>query len=170
MLALFAGMSYAGDRIERIIFSILFSQCSLIVTPSVSGLTCFFLAYASGYERRIRLTHSPVMAFDPVYHEETLSRDELNRIPGAVLVEFGANWCGICRGFTPILEELFTEYPDLRHIRVEDGRGKPLGRSFRVKLWPTLVFMRDGNVVRQIARPGRQETMEGLMAIASEPS
>ena len=33
------------------------------------------------------------------------------------------------------------EYPALRHLKVEDGPGRPLGRSFRVKLWPTLIFM-----------------------------
>jgi thioredoxin 1 len=55
---------------------------------------------------------------------------------------------------------------DVRHIRVEDGRGKPLGRSYRVKLWPTLVFMRDGQVVKQVARPEPDEVREGLQAIA----
>jgi thioredoxin 1 len=48
---------------------------------------------------------------------------------------------------------------------VEDGKGKPLGRSFQVKLWPTLVFMRDGKVVQQTARPSLKEVREGLDAI-----
>ena len=107
------------------------------------------------------------MPFDPVYHEETLSREELNQIPGPLLVEFGANWCGICSGFSPTLEHLLSEYPAVRHIRIEDGRGKPLGRSFRVKLWPTLVFMRDGQVIRQIARPSGRAASEGLIAITA---
>ena len=107
------------------------------------------------------------MSFDPVYHEETLTREDLNQISGPLLVEFGANWCGICRSFTPVLENLLNDHPAVRHVRVEDGRGKPLGRSFRVKLWPTLVFMRDGQVIRQIARPNRHEAAEGLAAITA---
>src|SRR5688572_11058122 len=97
------------------------------------------------------------MPFDPRYREETLTREELNQLHGPVLVEFGANWCGICQSFSPTLESLLKEYPAVQHIRVEDGSGKPLGRSFRVKLWPTLVFMFDGQVVQQVARPSRNE-------------
>lgn len=58
------------------------------------------------------------------------------------------------------------ERPDVRHIKVEDYRRKPLGRSFRVKLWPNLVFMRDGKVLKQLARPLADEVREGLDAIA----
>jgi thioredoxin 1 len=56
-------------------------------------------------------------------------------------------------------------FPEVRHIKVEDGKGKPLGRSFRVKLWPTLVFLRDGRVVKQVARPDLDEVRAGLEAI-----
>jgi thioredoxin 1 len=63
------------------------------------------------------------------------------------------------------LAALLRRHPDVRHIKIEDGRGKPLGRSFRVKLWPTLVFLRDGRVVKQVARPSAAEAAEGLQAI-----
>jgi thioredoxin 1 len=86
-------------------------------------------------------------------------------MPGPVLLEFGANWCGICGGFSPKLETLMREFPQVKHIRIEDGRGKPLGRSFRVKLWPTLVFLRDGEVVQQVSRPTEEEARGGLQAI-----
>lgn len=108
------------------------------------------------------------MPFDPVYHEQAPSREELAQLPGPTVVEFGANWCGICRGFAPQLEALLSEYPEVRHIKVADARRKPLGRSFRVKLWPTLVFLRDGQVVRQMARPKPEEVREGLEAITAE--
>ena len=57
------------------------------------------------------------------------------------------------------------QYPDTRYLKVEDGKGKPLGRSFRVKLWPTLVFLRDGQIVRQMARPDGKEVREGFTAL-----
>ena len=65
----------------------------------------------------------------------------------------------------PQLAALLTRYPEVRRLKVEDGKGRPLGRSFRVKLWPTLVFMRDGRVVMQVARPEPREIEEGLEAI-----
>jgi thioredoxin 1 len=60
---------------------------------------------------------------------------------------------------------MLKERADFPHIKVEDGRGKPLGRSFRVKLWPTLVFMRDGQVLMQMARPSDSEVRDGLEAM-----
>ena len=107
------------------------------------------------------------MPYDPIYHEEEPTRDELSQFVGPTLLEFGANWCGICSSFAPTLEQLLGEYPDVRHIKVEDARGKPLGRSFRVKLWPTLVFLRDGHVIGQVARPSREESRAGLDAITN---
>ena len=62
---------------------------------------------------------------------------------------------------------LLQQHPDVQHIKIEDGKGRPLGRSFRVKLWPTLVFLRDGQVRKQVSRPGEAEVEEGLGAIAS---
>jgi thioredoxin 1 len=50
-------------------------------------------------------------------------------------------------------------------VKVEDGKGKPLGRSFRVELWPTFVFLRDGQMIRQAVRPSTGELREGLEAI-----
>ena len=106
------------------------------------------------------------MSFDPEYHESTLTRADVDRMPGPVLLEFGASWCGICGAFTPQLAQIMRDFPEVRHIRIEDGRGKRLGRSFRVKLWPTLVFMLDGEVVGQVARPSREQARQGLQAIS----
>lgn len=94
------------------------------------------------------------------------TREEIDRTDGPVLVEFGASWCPHCQALAPALAGLLRDYPAVRHIKVEDGPGRPLGRSFRVKLWPNLVFLRDGRVVRQLARPAVQEVREGLEAIA----
>jgi thioredoxin 1 len=94
------------------------------------------------------------------------SRDEIDQMGGPVLLEFGASWCGYCQALAPQLAAVLEKYPDTRHIKVEDGKGKPLGRSFRVKLWPTLVFMRDGKVLGQTRRPQARQVREGLLAIA----
>src|SRR5437660_12525429 len=107
------------------------------------------------------------MKQDTPFDEREPTREEINALPGPVVLEFGASWCPHCQALRPQLAALLEKYPAVRHIQVEDGRGKPLGRSFRVKLWPTLVFLRDGEVVSQVARPGRDEVRAGLEAIAS---
>jgi thioredoxin 1 len=96
------------------------------------------------------------------------SRDEIDRTAGPLVLEFGAGWCPHCQALAPRLKPLLDARPEIQHIKVEDGKGKPLGRSFRVKLWPTLVFLRDGQVLKQVARPEDAEVQEGLRAIAGQ--
>jgi thioredoxin 1 len=47
---------------------------------------------------------------------------------------------------------------------VEDGKGKPLGRSFRVKLWPTLVLIQKGREVGRVVRPNSEADIEAIFA------
>ena len=97
------------------------------------------------------------MPFDPTYHEEEPTRNDVDQASGLTLLEFGANWCGHCQAVSTTIEELTNKRTDVRHVRIADGRGKPLGRSFRVKLWPTLILLRDGKVISELVRPTRAE-------------
>ena len=100
--------------------------------------------------------------------EETPSREEIDRSSGLVLLEFGTGWCPICRALAPYVGKLVEQHPQVRHVKVEDGPGRRLGRSFGVKLWPNLVFLRDGAVVRQLVRPTRDELQQTFAAFVSD--
>ena len=93
------------------------------------------------------------------------TREEIDPMSGPVLLEFGAHWCGHCLALAPGLARLLERYPAVGHLKIEDGPGRRLGLSFGVKLWPTLVFLRDGQVVKQVSRPGLGEVREGLETI-----
>ena len=69
------------------------------------------------------------------------------------MLEFGATWCPICQAAQPVIAQALSTRGNLTHTKIEDGKGRPLGRSFRVKLWPTLILLRDGLEVERLVRP-----------------
>jgi thioredoxin 1 len=96
------------------------------------------------------------------------SREEIDSSTGAVLLEFGTGWCGYCQAAAPAVEESLRQYPAVEHILVEDGPGRRLGRSFRVKLWPTLVFLKDGVELARVVRPEEVDEIVGGLAQISQ--
>ncbi len=72
---------------------------------------------------------------------------------GLVLLDFGTDWCGHCMAARPAVDAWIAQHDDVDHWRIEDGRGRPLGRAFRIKLWPTLVLLRDGKEIARAVRP-----------------
>lgn len=89
--------------------------------------------------------------FNPHY-EESPSIELLSTINGYAVLEFGTNWCGHCKAASSIVEAAL-KGKNLPHIKVEDGKGKRLGRHFKVKLWPTLILLDSGEEIARIVRP-----------------
>jgi thioredoxin 1 len=97
------------------------------------------------------------------------TREQVDRMPGPVLLEFGTAWCGHCRAIAHRVDALLATHPGVRHVKVEDGPGQPLGRSFKVRLWPNFVFLRDGTLLRQLARPTGEELRQAFEAFGADP-
>jgi thioredoxin 1 len=88
------------------------------------------------------------------YAAKEPSRKEVDQLAGPTLLEFGSPWCGWCRRAQPLIAEAMAAHPGVRHLKIADASGRRLGRSFKVKLWPTLVFLRDGKEAARLVRPG----------------
>jgi len=91
------------------------------------------------------------------YAPESIARKEVDTWTGPAILEFGTNWCGHCQAAQPALTEVLRHHADLRHVKIEDGPGRPLGRSYKVKLWPTYIFLQDGAEQARVVRPTTAE-------------
>ena len=101
------------------------------------------------------------------YANSELTRAAVDAAKGTTVLEFGATWCPICQGAQPLIEEGLRDRP-WHHLRVEDGPGRPLGRSFQIRLWPTLVFLHDGREVARVVRPRNAQELGAATARAEE--
>ncbi len=106
-------------------------------------------------------THATI----PTYAEIEPLRGEIDALACPVVIQFGTPWCEHCQAAQPLMAEAFADHPQVRLIRVEDGPGRPLGRSFRVKLWPTLIFMRQGTEVERLVRPTDSDAIKQALAL-----
>lgn len=104
------------------------------------------------------------LAFSEQYATHEPKRAEVDTLAGPTLLEFGSPGCGHCRAVQPLLASAFAAHPDVRHIKIADASGRPLGRSFKVKLWPTLVFLHNGQEITRLVRPGDASVIANALA------
>jgi len=98
------------------------------------------------------------------YVEAQPKRAEIDALEGAVVLEFGNDWCGHCRRAQPLVAAALAAHPGVRHLKFADSAGRRLGRSFRVKLWPTLVFLKDGRETGRLVRPADPDAIRAALA------
>lgn len=90
--------------------------------------------------------------FNPEYREDSPTPEQIESLAGYTVLEFGTPWCGHCLAALPAIREVLSG-TELPHIKVYDGKGRRLGRVFKVKLWPTLILLNSGKEVARLVRP-----------------
>lgn len=113
----------------------------------------------------LRLASRPLQSLTmSAYTAAAPAREEIDALPGASVIEFGTDWCGHCAAAQPLIAAALAQHPGLRHLKIEDGKGRPLGRSFQVKLWPTLIFIKDGGEVARLVRPSSTQIIADALS------
>jgi thioredoxin 1 len=105
------------------------------------------------------------MAMTHTFNAIEPQRSEIDALGAPTVIEFGTPWCGYCQAAQPLLQTAFADYPAVQHIKIEDGKGRPLGRSFKVKLWPTLIFLEAGKEVARLVRPASAAAITEALAL-----
>ena len=101
---------------------------------------------------------------DASYQTQAPEPAAVEAMTGLVLLDFGTDWCGHCVVARTPVEAWLANHDDIDHLRVEDGPGRRLGRGCRVKLWPTLVLLRDGSEIARVVRPRALRDLQPLDA------
>lgn len=106
------------------------------------------------------------MPFATAFTEPAPEITDLSDLPGTVVVEFGTEWCPHCQSAQVFFREALQDRRDITHIKIEDGPGRKLGRYFKVKLWPTLVVLREGQEIGRVTRPTSAAAVEEQLPVA----
>jgi thioredoxin 1 len=109
------------------------------------------------------------MSYQARYAVTEPLRSEVDRMRGVVVLEFGAPWCGHCHEAQQLLQTLLDAYPEVAHLKVEDGKGRPLGRSFEVRLWPTVIVIDRGVETARVVRPGNSDDLHPIKDALAAP-
>ncbi|NQH96849.1 thioredoxin [Streptococcus suis] len=91
---------------------------------------------------------------------------EVETQEGVVLVDFWAPWCGPCRMQAPILEQLASEVDEdeLRIYKMDVDENPNTARQFGIMSIPTLLFKKDGQVVKQVAGVHTKDQIKAILA------
>ena len=83
-----------------------------------------------------------------------VNKDNFNSVKASektVLLDFYADWCGPCRMVSPIVEEIAAENPQYLIGKINVDQEPELAQKFHVMSIPTLVVIKNGNVISQSA-------------------
>ena len=91
-----------------------------------------------------------------------LSESNFDSLVGTkpALIDFSATWCGPCKKVAPIIEEIANENPDFFVGAIDVDMQPMLAARFQVRSIPTVILLKDGQVVKQFIGVQSKETYQ----------
>ena len=92
--------------------------------------------------------------------DQSFAQDTEN---GVALIDFWATWCGPCRMQSPVVEALSDEMTDVHFFKLDVDQNPATAQQFRIMSIPTMMIMKDGQVVDQIVGYHSKEQLQQIL-------
>ncbi|MCI5725295.1 MAG: thioredoxin [Fusobacterium gastrosuis] len=91
-------------------------------------------------------------------------KEEVLEAKGLVVVDFGANWCGPCKSLLPILDEVVSEDPNKKIVKVDIDEQEELAREYKIMSVPTLLVFKNGEIIDKSVGLIQKDEVKALFA------
>ena len=100
-----------------------------------------------------------------IKHLKTSEFDEIMDAAPLAMVDFWASWCGPCRMVSPIIDEIAAARSDVRVGKINVDEQPELARQFGIMSIPTLVVMKNGQIVNQAVGARPRSAIESMLNV-----
>ena len=68
---------------------------------------------------------------------------------GISVVDFWASWCGPCKMFSPIFDEVSNEYSNINFYKVNVDENREIAKKYGIMSIPTIILFKDGKEIKR---------------------
>ena len=80
------------------------------------------------------------------------------------VIDCFATWCGPCKAIKPILDKLSAELTNVTFVAVDINNNSEFARDMDIRSVPTLLFVKDGEVVRTVKGLQKEQAIRDILA------